>query len=266
MHAVAVVGGSRAVGRGADEWVRELDSRTDREQPGINRRVGGGRLQAERLGGTMEQHRVAERLGGRRQDEQLGVGRELLEALGVALLDPAATGLAVGKPEPAGELGGVPGARQLEKRERIAVALGDDLVADRGVEGAVHVVQQQRPRVAVAESADGQLGQARRGRRRRSPCARRTRARPARRAGGGRRTRGSARRRGRATARRRRCRRAVAARRPRRTASAWPARPGTDPARGRRSARTRSRARRAAGPAARRGDPAWARRAGGGRL
>ena len=75
----------------------------------------------------MEQHRVSKRLGGRRQDEQLGVGRELVEALGVALLDLAGHRLAVGKPEPAGELGGVPGPRQLEQRERVAVALGDDL-------------------------------------------------------------------------------------------------------------------------------------------
>ena len=39
-------------------------------------------------------------------DEQPGVGRELEEALGVALLDLAGHRLAAGKPEPAGELGG----------------------------------------------------------------------------------------------------------------------------------------------------------------
>ena len=67
--------------------------------------------------------------------------------------------LAAGQPEPAGELGDVPGARQLEQRERVAVALGDDLLADRGVQRAVHVVQQQRARIAVAEPADRQLGE-----------------------------------------------------------------------------------------------------------
>ena len=93
-------------------------------------------------------------------DEQPGVGRELEEALRVALLDLAGHRLAAGKPEPAGELGGVvPGPRQLEQRERVAVALGDDLVAHRRVERAVHVVEQQRPRVVVAEPVDGQLGE-----------------------------------------------------------------------------------------------------------
>ena len=49
------------------------------------------------------------------------------------------------------------------------MALGDDLVADRGVERAVHVVQQQRPRVAVARARRSATPGARRGRRRRCP-------------------------------------------------------------------------------------------------
>jgi len=39
------------------------------------------------------------------------------------------------------------------------VTLGDDLVADGGIERAVHVVQQQRTCLAVAEPFKGQLGQ-----------------------------------------------------------------------------------------------------------
>ena len=39
------------------------------------------------------------------------------------------------------------------------MALRDDLLADGGVERAVHVVEQQRECIAVAESADGQLGE-----------------------------------------------------------------------------------------------------------
>ena len=81
----------------------------------------------------MEQGRVAEGLGGSREDEQLRVGREQFEAPGVALLDPAGDRLAAGKTEPAGEIGGVPRARQLEQRERVAVTLCDDLVADGGI-------------------------------------------------------------------------------------------------------------------------------------
>ena len=39
------------------------------------------------------------------------------------------------------------------------MALGDDLVTDRRIERAVHVLQQQRARIAVAEPVDGQLRQ-----------------------------------------------------------------------------------------------------------
>ena len=54
----------------------------------------------------------------------------------------------------AGDVGDAPGPGQLEQRERIAVAFGDDLVANRGVERAVHALQEQRPRIAVAERSD----------------------------------------------------------------------------------------------------------------
>ena len=37
------------------------------------------------------------------------------------------------------------------------MALSDDLVTDRGIKRPVHVVQQQRPGVAVAEPVDRQL-------------------------------------------------------------------------------------------------------------
>ena len=37
------------------------------------------------------------------------------------------------------------------------MALGDDLVTDRGIKRPVHVVQQQRPGVAVVEPVDGQF-------------------------------------------------------------------------------------------------------------
>ena len=77
MHAVAVVGRSRAVGGGPDERVRELDAPADLEQPGVHRRAGRSHVEAEGLGGTVQQHRVAERLRGRGEDEQLGVGGQL---------------------------------------------------------------------------------------------------------------------------------------------------------------------------------------------
>ena len=75
------------------------------------------------------------------------------------MLDLACYQLTSRQPESTGEICGPPGARQLEERERVAVAFADDLVADRGIERPVHVVQQQRPGIAVAESVDGQLRQ-----------------------------------------------------------------------------------------------------------
>ncbi len=267
MHAVAVVVGRRAVGGGPDERMGELDARPDLEQPGFHRRVRPRScrdrgVSAARWSSTGSPSGSAAAAS----DEQPGVGGELEEALGVALLDLAGDRLAAGKPEPAGELGGVvPGARQLEQRERVAVALRDDLVAApprrAGRARGPAAAPGRRCRRAPGWTARG----ARRGRRRRCPCAPRTRSRSARRGGGGRRTREPAPRRGRATARRRRCRRAAAARRPRRTASAWPGRRGSGQARGLRSARTPSPAHRAAERAGRRVDPASARRADGAR-
>jgi hypothetical protein len=67
--------------------------------------------------------------------------------------------LAVRQPEPASEICGPPAARQLKERKRIAMALRDDLGADRRIEWAVHVLQQQRARIAVTEPVDRQLRQ-----------------------------------------------------------------------------------------------------------
>ena len=52
----AVLGGGRAIGGGPHEWVRELDAPTHFEQTRVHRRVGCSHVDAERLGGTVEQH------------------------------------------------------------------------------------------------------------------------------------------------------------------------------------------------------------------
>ena len=116
---------------------------------------------AEGLGGTVEQHRIAQRLGGCDEDEQLRLGREQEQARRVALLDPADDGFACGKTESAGDLSGVPRAWQLEERERVAVALGDDLLQDGRIERPVHVLEQQRACIALVEPAERQLGKPR---------------------------------------------------------------------------------------------------------
>ena len=85
-------------------------------------------------------------------------GRGAVEASGIALFDLADHRLTTRQPKSTGKVCDVPATRQLEERERVAVAFADDLVADGGIERSIHVVQQQRPGIAVAEPVDGQLG------------------------------------------------------------------------------------------------------------
>ena len=161
MHAAPVVGGGRAVGGGPDQRVRELDPPAQLEQPAVLCRTRRREVDPEHPRGPVEQARVAERLGGSREDEQLRVGREQLEAPDVALLDPAGDRLTTGETEPAGETGDVPRTRQLEQGQRIAVTFRDDLVADAGVQRTGHAGQQQRASIAVTEALDVELGEPR---------------------------------------------------------------------------------------------------------
>ena len=159
MHPVAVVGGCSTVSGGSYERVTELDTHTHLEEAGVRRRVGRGHVDAERLGGTLEKDGITQRLRGGRENEQLGVGGKLKEAPRVALFDLARDRLPPGQSESAGEIHRAPRARKLQQRERVAVALGDDLVADGRVQRAEHIVQQECARVADAESADGHCRQ-----------------------------------------------------------------------------------------------------------
>ena len=159
----------------------------------------------------------------------------------------------------------VPGPRQLEQRERVAVALGDDPVADRGVQRAVHVVEQQRPRIAPPRPWSHSSGSPARTRRRSPVRAAHTIA-----------IRSARRRRATnprtwAEARSSHCasstrQTAAAPRRPRPAGSAWPGRPGTGPGPARAlSPNTVASASRCGTGEADRGGPASGRRAGGGR-
>ena len=111
MHTAAIGGVGRTVGSRPDQRVGELHADAHLDKPGIRR--GGRRrhLDAQRVGGTAEQYRIAERLRGRGQDEQLSLGRERPETLDVATLDLAGHRLAGGQPEPSGQARRLPGAR-----------------------------------------------------------------------------------------------------------------------------------------------------------
>ena len=141
MNALAVVRCSCAIRGGSNEWVSELHTPPDLQQPGVHRRVRRRHDQAERPRAVVEEHGVAQGIGGGGEDEKLGIGWELLETSFVSPFDFASHRLAAGKTEPACECCRFPGAQQLQQRNRVAVALRDDLVTDGRIERAVHVVE-----------------------------------------------------------------------------------------------------------------------------
>src|SRR4029453_7546448 len=100
-------------------------------------------VDAERLRRAMEQQTVADGLSGRSKHEQLRVRGEQAKAANITLLNSACYQVTAGQPEPTGEICGLPCARQFAERQRVSVAFDDDLLADRGIEWPVHVLEQQ---------------------------------------------------------------------------------------------------------------------------
>jgi hypothetical protein len=128
------------------------------EQAGVLRGRDSARVQSEVLDSTTEQSPIPERLRRSGEHEEAGLERERVQALHEALLDLAGHRRALGQPEPAGELRGRPRARQLDERERISVALRDDLLPDGGIQRAPNALHQQGAHGVVPESLDRQLG------------------------------------------------------------------------------------------------------------
>ncbi len=158
MDAPAVFRCDRAVRGRPDERVREFHALADPQQPGLHRRAGGSHFEAEGLGRAVQEHRVSKGLRRGSHDDELGLGGQLMQAPHVALLDPARHRLAVEQPETAGEFYGAARVRERKQRERVSVAVCDDLIADRRVHGPRHVLQQERACVVVAQPAHLQLG------------------------------------------------------------------------------------------------------------
>ena len=154
VHPVTVVRRRRAVGSRPDERVRERDTPAHIEEPCVHGGARRHRFQAEDLGATVQQQRITQGLRRGCEDQELRLRRQQLQPLGEAPLDPACDRLLRRDAEAAGEIDRAPGARQLEQRQRIAVALIDDLHADRRVHWAVQVLEQQRACSAIAEPVD----------------------------------------------------------------------------------------------------------------
>ena len=141
------------------ERVREAHAMVELEQ--VRRGRGVGRLDRdlEPLGAAPHQHRIADRLRRREQQEPLRVGGQGLHAPPEALLDPPLQRARVWQAEPPGELGRRHAARQLQQGEGIPARLGDDPVSHARVQRAAHGRRQQRTGVHRSQAADRELGQ-----------------------------------------------------------------------------------------------------------
>jgi len=159
VHTLAIRTGSRAVGRGAHERMREFDTIPEAQQPGINSGADGSGIQLQRADGAPEEYCITERLGGGGEDDQSGLGRQIAEALREAPLHLADDVLAAREREATGKIISPPGARQLDQRKRVAVTFGDDLITHGDVQWPTYVLQEQRARVTFVESVETQLGQ-----------------------------------------------------------------------------------------------------------
>jgi hypothetical protein len=157
VHGTALVGCRAAIHRGPHEWVEERDAAVESEQSGglgRRRRLGTNpQLRAS----APQQRRVADRLSGRREHKPPRVGRELLEALAEARLDPARQRRSR-QCEATGEVGRGRPARELEQRQRIATRFGEDPLAHVLVELAVHDRAEQHAGVVLVQTLDDQLG------------------------------------------------------------------------------------------------------------
>ena len=181
----------RAVGRRAHARVPEPHLRADLEQPGVDGGRRGLRIDAEPLGRSPHEQRLADGIGRRELQQPPRVGGQRVEPPPEALLDAGLRHRA-GPAEAARQLRRAHAPRQLEQGQRVAARLRDDPLADALVEPAGDDRRQQGARVLVVEPFQPQLRQARRAGARRSARGRRTRSRPARRAAGAPRTRAPA--------------------------------------------------------------------------
>ena len=127
MHVAAV---ARVRRRGRPPSGR-ADARSARAAPSsINPAASAGRPASppipSRSAARHSRLSIAQRLGRRRQQQQLRVARKRLDALEEGVLDAARQRARVGQPEPARELRRRQSARQLDQRERVAARLVED--------------------------------------------------------------------------------------------------------------------------------------------
>jgi hypothetical protein len=130
-------------------------------QTRLDRGRAGFGANPEPRGGPPHQYRITDRFGRRDQQQPPGLLREDGDPLAEALLDIARQPKCAGKPKSASQLLGSQSPRQFQQRQRVAVCLGEDLIAHPGIERPSQHGIQQRSRVCLLQPLDPQLRQPR---------------------------------------------------------------------------------------------------------
>ena len=138
VHAPAILRRCRPVDRGADQRMAEAHLGADLDQARAGGRGRGAGVDAQRGGRLPQEERIADRLGRRDQEQQPRRRWQLRQPLLVALLDLAGQRRIAVEPEAARQLGRRPAPRQLQERERVAMRLGHDAIANARVERPRH--------------------------------------------------------------------------------------------------------------------------------
>ena len=116
-------------------------------------------LDAERLSGTPNQRRIADRVGRCQEHQSLRGLWQAGKTPPVAVLDVTRKICRVVKREAPCQLGHAHAPRQLQQRERIATGFRNDPVADGRVESARDDSSEQGARICLGEPSEGQVGQ-----------------------------------------------------------------------------------------------------------
>ena len=144
----------RSVHRGPHQRMAEAHLGAELDQLRVGGRGARACVDPQRGGRLPQQERITHRLGRRDQEQKPRRRRQVRQALLEPLLDAAGQRRPAVQPEPARQLGGCAAARQLQQRQRVAVRLGHDPIADALVERTRHHGLQQCVRITVLQPAD----------------------------------------------------------------------------------------------------------------
>jgi hypothetical protein len=134
---------------------------TEVSQACLGRRPRGRSADPQQPRCPPHHHRIVGRVGRREQEQPPRLGRQRVNPLAKAFLDPPRRRQRAGEPEPAGQLRWRQSPRQLQQRQRVAPGLSHDLVADPLTQRSGQHRVQQGPRILLLQPPDRQLWQPR---------------------------------------------------------------------------------------------------------